>query len=146
MKYILQLVILLFALHLSAYSQEKSREAALKRIRKSPMVLFTADNTGCFGGEIITFELVKQKFGNRRVNYGKNGKTESKKLSAKHYSAFIKNYSDAYKKFKDTLAVKQTCTSVSVFSLYNGSDSLGFKNVTCQPEFNPEFFLMERLK
>jgi hypothetical protein len=144
MKYIVQFVLLLF--FLNSYSQKNPQTSAIKRISAASTVMFTVDNTGCFGGEIITYRMAKQKNGERKVTYQKNGKTESKKISAKNYASFIKNYSGSFQKFRDTIAVKQTCTSVSVFSLYSGRDSLGFKNVTCQPEFNPEFFLMERLK
>jgi hypothetical protein len=144
MKYIIQFILLLFVL--DSHSQEKAKTDPVKKIVNSSTVLFTADNSGCFGGETITYKLVKQKNGDRKVSYKKAGKDESRKIKAKDYSAFVKNYSLSYDKFRDPDAVKQTCTSVSVFSLSGGKDSLGFKNVTCQGEFNPEFYLLEKLK
>lgn len=142
MKYIIQLMLLLFSLNF--YAQGKT--SPVKSIQNSSIVWFTADNSGCFGGETITYKLIKQKNGDRKVTYRKAGKDETKKLRSKDYTAFIKNFSISRERFKDPDAVKQTCTSVSVFSLSAGKDSLGFKNVTCQGEFNPEFFLMGKLK
>lgn len=136
MKYSVQIILLLFSF--VSFSQADP----ITKIAKASTVSFVADNSGCFGGEIIEYKLVKKKNGDRSVTIVKqDGKIETKKLSAKNYSAFISNFKTSYVKFKDPESVKQTCTSVSVFFLQDSKNKMSFSNVTCEADYNPEMFL-----
>jgi hypothetical protein len=143
MKYIIQVILLLFVL--SAHSQNKKKKDPVKQLSSAATLTFTADNSGCFGGEIISYRISKLKSGERKVVFEKGGTEQVKKLSQKDFDQFLQNYSSAYRVFKDD-KIRQTCTSVSVFSIRGTKDSLGFKNVTCQGELNPEFLLIEKMK
>ena len=136
MKCGIQIILLLFSLF--SFSQTDP----ISKIGKASTVSFVSDNSGCFGGEIIEYKLVKTKNGGRTVTIiKKDGKAEIKKLSSKNYAGFVSNFRASYNKFKDPESVKQTCTSVSLFFLSDSKNKIKFSNVTCEAEYNPEMFL-----
>lgn len=145
MKHILSAILFLVSIHL--FSQTKKPVDPLKLAFSKDIVEFYADNSGCFGQESVEYTFIKdKKTGGRTVMFNKDGKLKQKKISAKIYAAFVKNFSVSYNKFKDP-EIKQTCTSTSEFTITNKHENpISFKNVTCQAEFNPEMLLQKFVK
>ncbi|HRD37376.1 MAG TPA: hypothetical protein PLC65_01985 [Bacteroidia bacterium] len=78
-----------------------------------------------------------------------DSKTEEKKISAKEFKAFMKNYENSVNHFISIDNGK--CTSITEFDLYRRytkekTTSIKFKNTTCEAEFNPEMFLQNLLR
>lgn len=144
-------VILLIVLFISfqSFSQNKLISKSITQISKADTVYFIADNSGCFNSYILEVKMCKQKFGERKLILKTEKNTEEKKLSAKNYQAFIKNYQASVSHFINI--DKGQCTSITEFDLLykSGKDkttNVKFKNSTCEAEFNPEMFLQELLR
>lgn len=146
MKQIISAILFLVSMHL--FSQTKKPADPLKLAFSKDIIEFYADNSGCFGQESVEYTFIKdKKTGGRTVMFNKDGKLKQKKISAKTYTAFVKNFTVSYNKFKDPEKIKQTCTSTSEFTITNKHENpLSFKNVTCEADLNPEMFLLKILK
>lgn len=135
MKY--RLIAILFFISGFSFSQSN----IVGKISKAVMVSFVADNTGCFGGEVVEYKFVKKNKCRSVTIIKKNGVKETKEISSKNYTDFISNFKDSYNKFKNSGSDQQTCTSISAFILSDSKNKVSFTNVTCEAEFNPEMFL-----
>ncbi len=132
-----------------SFSQNFSVVKLITLISKADTVYFTADNSGCFHAYVLEVKMCKQKSGDRKLIMKTDTGLVEKKLSAKNYSAFIKNYQKSVNHFSKIS--KQNCTSITAFELMNkntnGSfNSSRFKNTSCEAEFNPEMFLGQLLR
>ena len=146
MKYIFNAI--LFLVSFPFFSQTKKPVDSLKLAFSKDIVEFYADNSGCFHQESVEYTFIKdKKTGGRTVMFNKDGSLKQKKISAKSYATFVKNFTVSYNKFKDPEKIKQTCTSTSEFTITNRHENPHtFKNVTCEAEFNPEMLLLKFLK
>ena len=147
MKFIFNLIFLSFSV--AAFSQGISSNKLIAIISKADTVYFAADNSGCFHAYVLEVKMCKQKSGERKLIMKTDTGLVEKKLSAKNYSAFIKNYQASVNHFSK--ADKQKCTSVTEFDLMNKTkngayNSSKFKNTSCEAEFNPELFLSQLLR
>lgn len=147
MKFIFNLIF--FSFTITAFSQGISSNKLISIISKADTVYFTADNSGCFHAYVLEVKMCKQKSGERKLIMKTDTGLVQKKLSAKNYSAFIKNYQASVNHFMKV--EKQTCTSITEFDLMNKTangrhNSSKFKNTSCEAEFNPELFLSQLLK
>ena len=93
--------------------------------------------------------MCKQRSGERKLILRTEKSAEEKKLSAKNFKAFIKNYQNSANHFISVDNGK--CTSTTEFDLFykptkDKVTSVKFKNSTCEAEFNPELFLQELLR
>lgn len=121
----------------------------MAEISKADTVYFVADNSGCFNAYILEVKMCKQKRGDRKLIMKTDSKTEEKKISAKEFRAFMKNYENSVNHFISIDNGK--CTSITEFDLYRRytkekTTSIKFKNTTCEAEFNPEIFLQNLLR
>lgn len=131
------------------FSQDKGVSKSIAEISKADTVYFIADNSGCFNAYILEVKMCKQKGGDRKLIMKTDSKTEDKKISAKEFKAFMKNYENSVNHFIGIDNGK--CTSITEFDLYRRytkekTTSIKFKNTTCEAEFNPEMFLQNLLR
>jgi len=131
------------------FSQDKGVSKSIAEISKADTVYFVADNSGCFNAYILEVKMCKQKRGDRKLIMRTDSKTEEKKISAKEFKAFMKNYENSVNHFISIDNGK--CTSITEFDLYRRytkekTTSIKFKNTTCEAEFNPEMFLQNLLR
>lgn len=131
------------------FSQDKGVSKSMAEISKADTVYFVADNSGCFNAYILEVKMCKQKRGDRKLIMRTDSKTEEKKISAKEFRAFMKNYENSVNHFISIDNGK--CTSITEFDLYRRytkekTTSIKFKNTTCEAEFNPEIFLQNLLR
>lgn len=131
------------------FSQDKGVSKSMAEISKADTVYFVADNSGCFNAYILEVKMCKQKRGDRKLIMRTDSKTEEKKISAKEFKAFMKNYENSVNHFIGIDNGK--CTSITEFDLYRRytkekTTSIKFKNTTCEAEFNPEMFLQNLLR
>ncbi len=131
------------------FSQDKGVSKSIAEISKADTVYFIADNSGCFNAYILEVKMCKQKRGDRKLIMKTDSKTEEKKISAKEFKAFMKNYENSVNHFIGIDNGK--CTSITEFDLYRRytkekTTSIKFKNTTCEAEFNPEMFLQNLLR
>lgn len=131
------------------FSQDKGVSKSIAEISKADTVYFIADNSGCFNAYILEVKMCKQKGGDRKLIMKTDSKTEEKKISAKEFKAFMKNYENSVNHFIGIDNGK--CTSITEFDLYRRytkekTTSIKFKNTTCEAEFNPEMFLQNLLR
>lgn len=131
------------------FSQDKGVSKSIAEISKADTVYFIADNSGCFNAYILEVKMCKQKRGERKLIMKTDSKTEEKKISAKEFKAFMKNYENSVNHFIGIDNGK--CTSITEFDLYRRytkekTTSIKFKNTTCEAEFNPEMFLQNLLR
>lgn len=113
-------------------------------ISRSDSVYFTVNTSGCFYAGSITYLFTKNKTGGRTITFEKETKHYSKNISPKLYKKFIDHYQKSWTKFSKDLP--PTCTLITEFDLSNQKSNMGFKNVTCENDYNPEFFLESILK
>ena len=131
------------------FSQTTSVNKLITLISKADTVHFVADNSGCFHAYVLEVKMCKQKSGIRKLIMKTDTGMVEKNLSAKKYQSFIGNYKKSANYFiKNT---KQTCTSTTEFDLYcitksGSTNSSKFKNLNCNADYNPEFFLQGLLK
>lgn len=143
-------LIIIFVLFTGAlFSQDKLISKSIAEISKADTVYFVADNSGCFNAYILEVKMCKQKRGDRKLIMRTDSKTEEKKISAKEFKAFMKNYENSVNHFISIDNGK--CTSITEFDLYRRytkgkATSIKFKNTTCEAEFNPEMFLQNLLR
>lgn len=143
-------LIIIFVLFTGAlFSQDKLISKSIAEISKADTVYFVADNSGCFNAYILEVKMCKQKRGDRKLIMKTDSKTEEKKISAKEFKAFMKNYENSVNHFISIDNGK--CTSITEFDLYRRytkekTTSIKFKNTTCEAEFNPEMFLQNLLR
>lgn len=143
-------LIIIFVLFTGAlFSQDKLISKSIAEISKADTVYFVADNSGCFNAYILEVKMCKQKRGDRKLIMKTDSKTEEKKISAKEFKAFMKNYENSVNHFISIDNGK--CTSITEFDLYRRytkgkATSIKFKNTTCEAEFNPEMFLQNLLR
>ncbi|MBN8691815.1 MAG: hypothetical protein J0L69_01400 [Bacteroidetes bacterium] len=131
------------------FSQDKGISKSMAEISKADTVYFVADNSGCFNAYILEVKMCKQKRGDRKLIMRTDSKTEEKKISAKEFKTFMKNYENSVNHFIGIDNGK--CTSITEFDLYRRynrekTTSVKFKNTTCEAEFNPEMFLQNLLR
>lgn len=131
------------------FSQDKGVSKSIAEISKADTIYFVADNSGCFNAYILEVKMCKQKRGDRKLIMRTDSKTEEKKISAKEFKAFMKNYENSVNHFISIDNGK--CTSITEFDLYRRytkekTTSIKFKNTTCEAEFNPEMFLQNLLR
>ncbi|MBL7893686.1 MAG: hypothetical protein JNK50_00230 [Bacteroidia bacterium] len=131
------------------FSQDKGISKSIAEISKADTVYFVADNSGCFNAYILEVKMCKQKRGDRKLIMRTDSKTEEKKISAKEFKTFMKNYENSVNHFIGIDNGK--CTSITEFDLYRRytkekATSIKFKNTTCEAEFNPEMFLQNLLR
>ncbi len=138
MKHLLQILFLFFSCFIFSQNQ-------VIQIASAETVLFSASTSGCFNAGANTYKFVKQKNKAYKIVCTIDKKTGTKKLSAKNYEAFVKRFEESAERFKDP-DEKQLCTTTSTFELSSKKGNLKFVNGTCQPEFNPEEYLMQLLK
>lgn len=131
------------------FSQDKGVSKSIAEISKADTVYFVADNSGCFNAYVLEVKMCKQKRGDRKLIMRTDSKTEEKKISAKEFKSFMKNYENSVNHFISIDNGK--CTSITEFDLYRRytkekTTSIKFKNTTCEAEFNPEIFLQNLLR
>ena len=141
MKHLLQIAFLLFSSPF--FSQTNSK--VIKQISTADSVVFIAKSSGCFNAGTTTYKFVKQKNKEHKVIYSVEKLQVVKKISAKNYEAFLKRFEVSAERFKDP-DEKKSCTTISDFELKDKKQLVKFTNGTCQPEFNPEEFLLQLLK
>lgn len=142
------LAAILFFILGGCFSQTSSVNKLITLISKADTVHFVADNSGCFHAYVLEVKMCKQKSGDRKLIMKTDTGMVEKKLSAKKYQSFIENYKKSTNYFIKNN--KQTCTSTTEFELYyktktgstNGSK---FRNLNCNADYNPEFFLQKLL-
>ncbi len=147
MKLLFNFIFLSFSI--TAFSQGTSSDKLISIISKADTVYFMADNSGCFHAYVLEVKMCKQKSGDRKLIMKTDTGLVEKKLSAKNYFAFVKNYQASVNHF--IKVGKQKCTSVTEFDLMNKTkngayNSSKFKNTSCEAEFNPELFLGQLLR
>jgi len=138
MKQVLQIVFLFAAA--SLFSQ-----VSISKISSAETVTFVAATSGCFNAGTNTYKFVKQKNGDRKVSCTIDKVSSTKKISLKNYDAFVKRFEGSAKRFSDP-DEKQMCTTVSDFEMNSKNGVSKFKNITCEPQFDPETYLRQLLK
>jgi len=138
MKAMVQIFLLLLPFFL--FSQSHSKPDLIKKISAADTVSFIVTTSGCFDAGTTVYKLVKKKK-QRWVILVKNTGVETKKITAKDYERFIKNYRDSFTKFSNMPEGNPTCTMTTEFELKDGKQASKFTNTSCEAEFNPEEFL-----
>ena len=127
--------VILFFISLPSFSQNKLITKSISLISKADTVYFIADNSGCFNAYILEVKMCKQRSGERKLILRTEKSAEEKKLSAKNFKAFIKNYQNSANHFISVDNGK--CTSTTEFDLFykptkDKVTSVKFKNSTCE--------------
>ncbi len=128
---------------LTASAQSKKQPDIIQQISTADTVIFIVKTSGCFDAGTTIYKIAKQKK-NRVVIWTKNNVKETKKLSAKDYTAFVNNYKVSEKRFRGL--DQGVCTLITEFELNGKKQSSKFANRSCQAEYNPEEVLKQLMK
>jgi hypothetical protein len=118
---------------------------SISQISSAETMTFVAATSGCFNAGTNTYRFIRQKNGERKVDCTIDKVNSAKKISAKNYEAFVKRYQESAKRFSDP-DEKQMCTTTAEFEMSSKKGNSKFRNITCEPQFDPETYLKQLLK